>query len=74
MSFLTLFTLSALILFGQEKCRVLKPELVGTYEGKCKDGLANGKGIAIGTDRYEGQFTKGFPQGYGTYTWSTGAK
>jgi len=50
----------------------MKPEISGTYDGKCKKGLANGKGIAVGTDRYEGQFTEGLPSGYGTYTWSNG--
>jgi hypothetical protein len=52
---------------------VLKPEIAGTYEGKCKNGLAHGKGIATGTDRYEGQFSKGLPNGTGKYTWQNGS-
>jgi hypothetical protein len=63
-----------LLLFGQENCKVLNPAISGTYEGKCKNGFANGKGIAIGTDKYEGQFSKGLADGEGTYTWSTGEK
>jgi len=34
--------------------------------------LAHGKGLAIGIDRYEGSFKKGYPEGKGTYTWSNG--
>ena len=54
------------------KCKVLKSELVGEYEGECKKGIANGFGKATGKDRYEGEFKKGLPDGEGTYTWSTG--
>ena len=67
-----LFVSGSLNLFSQESCNVLKPEIAGTYEGKCKNGLAHGKGLAIGTDRYEGQFSKGLPNGSGKYTWQNG--
>ena len=61
-------------LFSQESgCKVLLPSISGTYTGKCKNGLAHGKGIAQGTDRYEGRFYKGYPQGPGTYTWKDGS-
>jgi len=73
LSLISIFVFSTIILHGQEKCKVLKPNLSGTYKGKCKNGLANGKGIAIGKDKYEGQFSKGLPQGEGTYTWSNGS-
>ncbi len=66
------FTMSSLLLFSQEKCKVLNPNISGTYEGKCKNGFANGKGIAVGVDRYEGQFSKGLADGTGIYTWKTG--
>jgi hypothetical protein len=74
LTILLLFCVSALsnLLFGQEKCKVLTESISGSYEGKCKNGLANGKGTAIGIDRYEGQFSKGLANGEGTYTWSTG--
>ncbi len=54
------------------ECKVLIPEISGTYTGECKNGLAHGKGTATGKDRYEGQFNKGLPHGKGTYSWSTG--
>ena len=44
----------------QNDCKVLLESISGTYEGKCKNGLAHGKGIAQGTDRYEGTFVCGF--------------
>ena len=37
-------------------CKVLMPGLQGTYEGGCRSGLAQGKGIARGTDTYTGNF------------------
>jgi len=60
------------MLYGQQKCKVLLPEISGTYTGKCKKGLANGKGLAVGTDTYEGKFSKGLPAGRGKYTWADG--
>ena len=58
--------------FSQEACKVLKPEIADKYEGGCKNGLANGKGIAEGADKYVGRFKNGLPNGTGKYTWSTG--
>jgi len=58
--------------FSQDSCKVLKPEISGKYQGKCKKGLANGKGVAIGIDKYEGTFKKGLPEGKGKYTWANG--
>lgn len=71
---LLIFTLSfsCLLLFSQESCKVLKPELIGSYTGSCKKGFANGKGTAVGADRYEGQFIMGLPDGQGKYFWATG--
>lgn len=60
------------LLVAQENCKVFVPQISGQYVGKCKKGLAHGKGLAIGIDRYEGSFKKGYPEGKGTYTWSTG--
>ena len=59
-------------LFSQE-CKVLKPEISNSYQGECKNGLAQGKGVAKGTDVYEGEFKKGLPDGEGTYVWANGS-
>lgn len=60
----------ASLLYSQEDCKVLVPEISGQYIGKCKKGLANGKGLAIGIDRYQGTFKSGYPDGRGEYIWS----
>jgi len=70
--FIMMIALPAYQAIGQNSCQVLKPEINGTYAGDCKKGLAHGKGKATGTDTYEGRFVKGYPEGKGTYTWSTG--
>ena len=59
-------------LVAQSECKVLLPGIAGTYTGECKKGLADGEGVAIGTDSYRGSFRKGLPDGEGTYTWATG--
>lgn len=69
---ITLLLINGGLLFGQSKCKVLMKQISGDYVGKCKRGLANGYGVATGIDRYEGKFRKGYPNGEGTYTWSTG--
>jgi hypothetical protein len=56
----------------QSNCKVAMESISGSYSGKCKNGLAQGKGIAQGIDHYEGQFDKGRPEGMGIYTWSDG--
>jgi hypothetical protein len=55
--------------YGQN-CDVDRESLKGTYTGDCKKNKAHGKGKAIGTDIYEGEFKNGIPDGQGTYTWS----
>ena len=54
-------------------CQVKMPNISGTYTGGCKKGLAQGKGIARGVDRYDGQFYKGMPDGKGVYSWANGS-
>jgi len=62
-----------LAVFTQEtECDVKVTYLSGSYTGGCKNGFAHGKGIAQGTDHYEGEFSKGLPDGNGKYTWSNG--
>jgi len=58
-------------LFAQD-CAVEMAALKGTYTGECKKGKANGKGKAVGTDMYEGDFKAGLPEGKGSYRWSNG--
>lgn len=58
-------------IFSQD-CSVLKESLKGSYTGDCKKGKASGKGKAVGTDSYEGEFRSGLPDGDGTYTWKNG--
>jgi hypothetical protein len=70
------FFISAIIystfLLSQE-CAVEKESLKGTYTGDCKNGRANGRGKAVGTDTYEGEFKSGLPDGQGTYIWNNGS-
>ncbi len=67
-----LILFSGSILYAQEECKVVLPEISGSYTGKCKKGLAHGKGLAVGTDTYEGRFLRGLPDGTGKYTWADG--
>jgi hypothetical protein len=53
----------------QQICEVSIQAIKGTYTGNCDKGKANGTGKSIGTDIYEGEFKKGYPDGYGKYTW-----
>ncbi|HUX95910.1 MAG TPA: hypothetical protein VMV47_09275 [Bacteroidales bacterium] len=70
---ITVVLFAFLKVYGQNSdCKVLMPQISGTYAGECKKGLAHGKGVATGIDRYEGQFRQGLPNGNGTYTWSAG--
>ncbi|MEN8229313.1 MAG: hypothetical protein ABFS38_14235 [Bacteroidota bacterium] len=68
-----LILFSGSIIYAQNECKVLIPEISGSYTGGCKKGLAHGKGSAVGIDSYEGRFSKGFPNGSGTYRWADGA-
>ncbi len=58
---------------AQYDCKVLVKELQGQYNGDCKKGLAHGEGRAKGEDEYVGSFKKGYPQGYGVYTYNNGS-
>ncbi|MCF6170449.1 MAG: hypothetical protein L3J66_05665 [Bacteroidales bacterium] len=70
--FVLFFSGTGSIVIAQQNCQVLIPAIVGNYFGKCKKGLAHGKGKAIGIDTYEGVFRRGLPNGNGTYTWANG--
>jgi len=68
-----IFSAGFTALNSQTPCRVLKPQIAGTYSGDCRNGLADGKGEATGEDFYKGEFVRGLPDGDGTYTWKNGA-
>ena len=57
---------------SQAQCRILDPELQGSYSGGCKDGLAEGHGEASGVAQYKGEFRAGRKHGSGVKTWPTG--
>lgn len=62
------------VIFSQTSCKVLIPAISDSYTGTCKQGLADGKGEALGIDQYNGDFRKGLPEGTGVYIWQTGEK
>ena len=69
----SIFFLTLNFLYAQDSsrsCQVMVSDLVGTYTGDCKNGLAHGKGEASGLHRYVGTFKKGFPDGKGVYYYS----
>jgi hypothetical protein len=70
--FISFLFCSSNICGQQIDCKVIVPEISGSYTGGCKNGLASGKGIAQGIDSYEGQFSKGMPNGKGIYKWANG--
>jgi hypothetical protein len=57
----------------QTDCVEKLRQISGQYSGECKKGMAHGKGVAQGVDRYEGDFFKGLPEGKGKYTWANGS-
>ncbi len=68
-----IFLTTGFYIGAQEKdCIVKLPAISGKYSGGCKNGLAEGRGTALGIDKYYGQFNKGLPHGKGTYLWADG--
>jgi hypothetical protein len=57
---------------AQDACRVLDPELAGSYRGGCRDGLAEGPGEAKGSAEYRGEFRAGRKHGRCVKTWANG--
>ena len=60
-------------IYGQENnqdCKVDLQSIADEYKGGCKNGWANGQGIARGIHRYVGNFKDGLPDGQGTYYFS----
>ncbi|HEY9169203.1 MAG TPA: hypothetical protein VIN72_06925 [Lutibacter sp.] len=70
-AFLIIFIAGTIFITAQESpCKVLKEGIEKEYAGKCKKGLANGKGVAKGRFLYEGDFKKGLPHGKGILKFS----
>jgi hypothetical protein len=57
---------------AKTECKVNMPSIDQNYTGGCRNGLAHGKGIAVGVDIYEGRFRNGLPHGFGKYIWENG--
>jgi hypothetical protein len=74
LSIVVLLSLLSNSMFAQSTCKVLNPRIADSYTGSCKQGLADGKGEALGVDQYNGEFKKGLPEGAGIYIWETGEK
>jgi len=56
-----------------QKCTVLLEALAIEYTGECKNGLAQGEGVAKGEGvTYSGEFRKGYPHGQGTLIFEDG--
>lgn len=69
------FLLSGLVaaaMAAEPACKVVDPELQGSYTGSCINGLAHGEGVAAGTARYAGHFVAGRKHGAGSKTWPNG--
>ncbi len=69
--FISLFAAPCFVM--AQDCTVLLDSLKGKYDGECKQGLANGKGIAVGIDSFSGNFKNGVPDGYGKYFCKNGS-
>ncbi len=54
------------------KCFVADSELQGFHAGGCRDGKAEGQGMAKGSATYVGEFRAGVKQGRGVKTWPWG--
>jgi len=55
-----------------ESCKVLDPEIAAEYAGDCRNGLADGYGIAKGESHYQGEFKNGMKHGRGIKVWAIG--
>ncbi len=70
-----LLGISCLFLFEYSSaatCKVNDSDIAAEYSGDCKNGLANGQGVAKGKDEYKGEFLNGNKHGKGTYNWAKG--
>lgn len=66
------FITSCTTVVPHKGCYVADPYVNGVYTGECKNGVAEGKGKAVGRDIYEGEFKNGQFEGEGVYIWQDG--
>ncbi|OPY84791.1 MAG: MORN repeat protein [Syntrophorhabdus sp. PtaU1.Bin153] len=59
---------------AEPPCKVNDKDINAEYAGGCKDGFADGQGIAKGRDSYEGSFLRGDMHGKGVYIFATGGR
>lgn len=60
-------------IYAQENtqpCKVRLESIANEYKGDCKNGWADGQGIAKGIHSYIGKFKDGMPEGLGSYYFS----
>lgn len=67
-----LFIVSCTTVVPHKGCYVADPYVNGVYTGECQNGVAHGKGKAVGRDIYEGEFREGQFDGEGVYIWEDG--
>jgi hypothetical protein len=71
LALLWLLTISSAHAQPATGCKVLDPELQGSYTGGCNNGLAEGQGEARGTAYYRGEFRAGRKHGRGVKSWAS---
>lgn len=64
--------ISAAAMAADSSCKVMDPELQGSYSGPCLNGLAHGQGVASGLAQYRGDFVAGAKHGAGIKSWPNG--
>ena len=69
LAFVSLLTISSAHAQPAASCKVLDPELQGSYAGACTNGFAEGAGDARGTAYYRGEFKAGRKHGRGIKSW-----
>ncbi|HUP93452.1 MAG TPA: hypothetical protein VM164_01000 [Burkholderiales bacterium] len=69
LAFIWLLAISSACAQSAAGCKVLDPELQGSFTGACKDGFAEGPGEARGTAYYRGEFQAGRKHGRGIKSW-----
>lgn len=59
---------------GQRKCVIYDLKMQDRWDGDCTTGFLNGRGKAVGTRSYEGEFFAGKKHGRGVYFFESGTR